>query len=123
MRPLDRYFEQCSAWSPHTFTRCHSTRSCFWPALSFHTSLVAMLRLHTGRLLGVYFSSGSAPRLPTKMTLLTLPIGESPCLGCFCHLPPALSTAVRWSQPLSATGPGSCLGQTRTVLRGLQGNG
>src|SRR5512140_318434 len=74
MRPLARYFEQCSACSPQTFTRCHSVRSCFCPLLSFHTSLVARLRLHTGRLLGVYFSSGSAPRFPTRMTLLTLPM-------------------------------------------------
>src|ERR1039457_4285148 len=93
MRPLARYFEQSSAWSPHTFTRCHSTRSCFCPALSFQTSLVATLRLHTGRLLGVYFSSGSAPRFPTRMTLLTLPMVNRPpnqC-SCFCHLPAGLS--------------------------------
>ena len=36
-----------------------------------------MRRLHSGRCEGVYFSSGSAPRFPIKMTLLTLPIAPS----------------------------------------------
>src|SRR6185436_18503094 len=80
MRPLARYLEQFSACSPQTVTRCHSVRSWRWPPLSLKTSLVAMLRLHTGRLLGVYFSSGSAPRFPTKITLFTLPIVRVPPL-------------------------------------------
>ena len=36
-----------------------------------------MRRLQSGRLDGVYFSSGSAPRFPTRMTLLTLPMAAS----------------------------------------------
>src|SRR5882724_4748586 len=35
-RPLERYSPQFSAALPHTTTRCHSVRSCFWPALSVH---------------------------------------------------------------------------------------
>src|SRR5436190_3745228 len=41
-RPLERYSPQFSAALPHTTTRCHSVRSCFWPDdLSVHASLVA----------------------------------------------------------------------------------
>src|SRR5437764_9022751 len=87
MRPLARYFEQFSACSPQTVTRCHSVRSWRWPPLSLKTSLVAMLRLHTGRLLGVYFSSGSAPRFPTKITLFTLPIVRVPPCGPIMRSP------------------------------------
>ena len=39
-------------------------------------SVVAMRRLQSGRLDGVYFSSGSAPRFPTRMTLFTLPMAS-----------------------------------------------
>src|ERR687887_642965 len=87
MRPLARYLEQFSACSPQTVTRCHSVRSWRWPPLSLKTSLVAMLRLHTGRLLGVYFSSGSAPRFPTKITLFTLPIVRVPPCGPIMRSP------------------------------------
>src|SRR4051812_13967088 len=91
MRPLARYFEQFSACSPQTVTRCHSVRSWRWPPLSLKTSLVAMLRLHTGRLLGVYLSSGSAPRLPTRITLFTLPIVRVPPCGLIMRSPPSKS--------------------------------
>src|SRR3954469_18480884 len=39
-RPLERYSPQFSAALPHTTTRCHSVRSCFWPDLSVQASLV-----------------------------------------------------------------------------------
>src|SRR5882762_5538125 len=72
-RPLERYSPQFSADLPQTTTRCHSVRSCFWPALSVHASLVATVKFATACPLGVYRTSGSRPRLPTRMTLLTLP--------------------------------------------------
>src|ERR1700687_2429104 len=51
---------------------CHSVRSCCAPeALSFHDSLVAILMFVTVMPLGIERVSGSAPRLPTKMTLFT----------------------------------------------------
>src|SRR6266850_7116493 len=72
-RPLERYSPQFSADLPQTTTRCHSVRSCFWPALSVQASLVATVKFATACPLGVYRTSGSRPRLPTRMTLLTLP--------------------------------------------------
>src|SRR5215471_409830 len=84
-RPLARYLLQFSAWSPHTVTRCHSVRSWRCPDLSLNTSVVAMRRLQSGRLDGVYLSSGSAPRFPTRMTLFTLPMASpSITLDCEC---------------------------------------
>src|SRR3569832_2221226 len=76
-RPFARYLSQFSAVSPHTVTRCHSVFSCRCPPLSLNTSVVAMRRLQSGRCDGVYFNSGSAPRFPTRITLLTLPISLS----------------------------------------------
>src|SRR6266850_5950407 len=72
-RPLERYSPQFSADLPQTTMRCHSVRSCFWPALSVHASLVATVKFATACPPGVYRTSGSRPRLPTRMTLLTLP--------------------------------------------------
>src|SRR3954471_4322027 len=72
-RPLERYSPQFSAALPQTTTRCHSVRSCFWPALSVQASLVATVKFATAAPLGVYLTSGSRPRLPIRMTLLTLP--------------------------------------------------
>src|SRR4051812_23606619 len=103
MRPLARYFEQFSACSPQTVTRCHSVRSWRWPPLSLKTSLVAMLRLHTGRLLGVYLSSGSAPRFPTRITLFTLPIVRLPPCGPH-HAKSALKKRPSISRPLEVSG-------------------
>ncbi len=55
-------------------TRCHSVRSLRSPlVLSRQESVVATLRLAIGRPSWVRRISGSAPRLPTRMTLLTLP--------------------------------------------------
>src|SRR5215472_14057755 len=51
---------------------CHSVRSCHSPDLSLYRSLVARLNLATGTPLGVYLTSGSLPRFPTRITLLTL---------------------------------------------------
>src|SRR5207245_7932267 len=69
--PLERYSPQFSAVFPHTTTRCHSVRSCFWPDLSVHASFVATVKFATACPLGVYRTSGSRPRLPIRMTLLT----------------------------------------------------
>src|SRR6185436_2133197 len=90
MRPLARYLEQFSACSPQTVTRCHSVRSWRWPDLSLNTSVVAMRRLQRGRLDGVYLSSGSAPRFPTRMTLFTLPMAS-----------PSITLAVRFAEEFS----------------------
>src|SRR2546423_15130663 len=52
--------------------RCHSVASFISPlALSFHRSVVARRIFVTASPLGKYFVSGSAPRLPTRMTLFT----------------------------------------------------
>src|SRR5579863_5662233 len=51
---------------------CHSVRSCHWPSLSLKRSLVAIENLATGMPPWVYFTSGSLPRFPIRMTLLTL---------------------------------------------------
>jgi hypothetical protein len=40
-------------------------------ALSFHEVLVAILKLHTESPLGNVLTSGSLPRLPSNITLLT----------------------------------------------------
>src|SRR3954471_23288595 len=72
-RPLEGYSPQFSAALPHTTPRGHSARSCFCPALSVQASLVATVKFATACPLGVYRTSGSRPRLPIRMTLLTLP--------------------------------------------------
>src|SRR3712207_4029385 len=61
-------------------TLCHSVFSLRSPvALSFQLSEVAMRRLTTGSPELSRRVSGSLPRLPTRMTLLTLPaMGASP---------------------------------------------
>src|SRR5215470_12881953 len=56
----------------HSTTLCHSVRSCHSPDLSLKRSLVAMVILATGVPCGVYLTSGSLPRFPIRMTLLTL---------------------------------------------------
>src|SRR5437868_7130095 len=51
---------------------CHSVRSCRSPVpLSFHESSVAIEKRQNGVPLAVYFNSGSRPRRPTRITLLT----------------------------------------------------
>ena len=55
-------------------TRCHSVLSLRSPeSLSFQLSEVAMFRLTTLVPLAVFATFGSAPKLPTKITLLILP--------------------------------------------------
>src|SRR5262249_47313151 len=72
-RPFARYSPHSSASFPHTTIRCHSVRSCFWPLLSVQDSLVAMRKFATAWPPGVNRTSGSAPRLPIKIALLTPP--------------------------------------------------
>src|SRR3982751_5467420 len=52
-------------------TRCHSVRSWRLPSRSFQFSDVATRRLTTSTPLGMERDSGSAPRLPTRITLFT----------------------------------------------------
>src|ERR1700754_3403139 len=78
MYTLAPFFRYCSATlqrpSLNMTTRCHSVFSLRSPvALSRQLSDVAMLRLAIGRPSWVRRISGSLPRLPTKITLLTLP--------------------------------------------------
>src|SRR4051795_11140431 len=55
-------------------TRCHSVRSRASPDWrSFQRSLVATARCTIFWLFWVWRTSGSRPRLPTRITLLTLP--------------------------------------------------
>src|SRR5450631_3535695 len=70
--PLRRYSAAISPKRPNSAMLCHSVRSCWAPeALSFQDSLVAIRILVTVMPLGMERVSGSAPRLPTKMTLFT----------------------------------------------------
>src|ERR1700754_2809025 len=89
-RPFFRYSPAISASLPNSFTRCHSVRSCFSPeALSVQASDVAMRRLVMAVPLPVYRVSGSAPRLPTIMTLLIPRAMDFP-LGCV--FPPIIAS-------------------------------
>src|SRR5258708_40371382 len=59
--------------------RCHSVASFFSPlVLSFHVSVVATRMLVTASPLGRYLVSGSAPKLPTMITLLIDAISHLP---------------------------------------------
>src|SRR6202161_4503209 len=70
--PLRRYSAAISPKRPNRAMLCHSVRSCCAPeALSFQDSLVAMRIFVNVMPLGMERVSGSAPRLPTKMTLFT----------------------------------------------------
>src|SRR5580704_15153393 len=78
MYTLAPFFRYCSATlqsgSEKITTRCHSVFSLRSPvALSRQVSDVATLRLAIGRPSWVRRISGSLPRLPTKITLFTLP--------------------------------------------------
>src|SRR5690606_1275485 len=70
-RPLRRYSPAISPSLPNNFTRCHSVRSWVLPSRSLRTEVVASDRVQTAIPPCVYFTSGSLPRLPTRMTLLT----------------------------------------------------
>src|SRR5258708_18540057 len=78
MYTLAPFFRYCStilqSGSLKITTRCHSVFSLRSPVpLSRQVSEVAMLRLAIGRPSWVRRISGSLPRLPTKITLFTLP--------------------------------------------------
>src|SRR5688572_24302263 len=77
--PFFRYSPATSAWRPKKEMRCHSVASFISPlCLSFHLSVVATRMLVTASPLGIYRVSGSAPRLPTMMTLFTDAISNLP---------------------------------------------
>src|SRR5687767_8874688 len=63
--------------------RCHSVFSCFSPPGEFHDRLVAREKVATLLPLEVVRTSGSFPRFPIRVTLLTLrltlPPGEICC--------------------------------------------
>src|ERR1700719_134854 len=78
MKTFEPFLRYCSAirhrFSLKMTTRCHSVFSLRSPVvLSFHDSDVASLKFATGRPSWVRRISGSAPRLPIRITLLTLP--------------------------------------------------
>src|SRR5262245_21296792 len=78
MNTLEPFLRYCSAilhrFSLKTTTECHSVFSRRSPVvLSRQVSEVAMRRLAMGRPSCVRRISGSLPRLPTRMTLLTEP--------------------------------------------------
>src|SRR5690348_14482615 len=70
--PFFRYSPTISAVRDQAVMLCHSVRSCHCPSLSLKRSFVARVNFATGVPEGVYFTSGSLPRLPRRMTLLTL---------------------------------------------------
>src|SRR5687768_4061688 len=67
----------------HATHRCHSVFSCFSPPGEFHDLLVASEKVATLLPLEVVRTSGSLPRFPISVTLLTLrltlPPGEICC--------------------------------------------
>src|SRR4030067_385851 len=69
--PLDKYSPQVSPSFPKATTLCHSVFSCLLPSLSFQVSEVARLNLATAVPPAVYLTSGSAPSLPSRITLFT----------------------------------------------------
>src|SRR5580704_2856066 len=81
MKTFEPFLRYCSAirhkFSLKMTTRCLSVCSLRSPVvLSFQDSEVARRRFATGRPSWVRRISGSAPRLPIKITLLTLPAIE-----------------------------------------------
>src|SRR5580704_5098857 len=74
MQIRDPFFRYCCAISaclPQTTILCHSVRFCRSPLLSLNVSSVASEKLHTAWPPLVYRVSGSLPKRPTKITLLT----------------------------------------------------
>src|SRR5499426_136368 len=86
MYTLEPFFRYCSTTlqrpSLKITTRCHSVFSLRSPVfLSRQDSEVATLRLAIGRPSLVRRISGSLPRLPTRMTLLTEPAMTFSCFA------------------------------------------
>src|SRR4029077_18802372 len=69
--PLARYWPQRSPCLPHTTMLCHSVRSWRLPSASFQTSEVAIGNRATAFPLLVKRTSGSLPKLPIRIALLT----------------------------------------------------
>src|SRR5450755_88240 len=83
VRPFFKYSPTISAVRWKATRLCHSVLSCQLPSLSLKRSLVASVKRAIAMPLGVYFTSGSLPRLPRRMTLLTLfAMRNSSCLRC-----------------------------------------
>src|SRR5580765_3012925 len=72
LAPFLTYSPTISAKRCQATMLCHSVRSCHSSLRSLYFSFVARLNLATGVPLGVYFTSGSLPTFPTRITLFTL---------------------------------------------------
>src|SRR6476469_7405491 len=72
LAPFFTYSPTISAKRCQATMLCHSVRSCHSSLRSLYFSLVARLILATGVPLGEYFTSGSLPTFPTRITLFTL---------------------------------------------------
>src|SRR5258707_8250244 len=72
LAPFFTYSPTISARRCQATMLCHSVRSCHSSLRSLYFSLVARLNLATGVPLGEYFTSGSLPTFPTRITLFTL---------------------------------------------------
>src|ERR1044072_7657203 len=70
--PFVRYWPAISACLPKQTTLCHSVASWRLPSRSFQRRLVATLKLATRCPEGGERTSGSRPRLPTRITLFTM---------------------------------------------------
>src|ERR1043165_2397547 len=72
LAPFFTYSPTISAKRCQATMLCHSVRSCHSSLRSLYFSLVARLNLAIGVPLGEYFTSGSLPTFPTRITLFTL---------------------------------------------------
>src|ERR1700728_4592179 len=104
MKTFEPFLRYCSAirhrFSLKMTTRCHSVFSLRSPVvLSFQDSDVARRRFAIGRPSWVRRISGSAPRLPTRITLLTLP---AMTYSARCLLRSRTADCVRLKQDSSA---------------------
>src|SRR5258708_4807677 len=72
LAPFFTYSPTISARRCQATMLCHSVRSCHSSLRSLYFSLVARLNLAIGVPLGEYFTSGSLPTFPTRITLFTL---------------------------------------------------
>src|SRR4029453_13039528 len=89
---------------------CHSVFSCRLPSRSFQRRLVARLKLATGWPEGSERISGSRPRLPTRITLLTM--GPDLLLPIF---PASADALARVGESIMAKPPCSCQHQTENA--------